>query len=70
MVVATVALGGPATRQAQTVAPSGFLGADASSLAKGQDDQPKLFYLDQVVSWKSFGCRSARSGDDLAKSGK
>lgn len=45
----------PATRQARTVAPSGFLGADASLLAKsGDDSDPKLYYVDSQINWKGY----------------
>lgn len=55
LLVAVAAVGCPATRQARTVAPSGFLGADASLLTKSSsDDDPKLYYVDPDVSWKSY----------------
>ena len=38
-VLALVAAGCPATRQARSVAPSGFLGADASLLRLERDDE-------------------------------
>ncbi len=52
--VAVVAVGCPATRQARSVAPSGFLGADSSLLSKGADGDPKLYYLNPAISWKGY----------------
>lgn len=54
-VLAVATVGCPATRQARTVAPSGFLGADASLLQKSdKDDDPKLYYVNQSISWKTY----------------
>lgn len=46
--------GCPATRQARTVAPSGFLGADASLLEEGGEDDPKLYYVDPRATWSGY----------------
>jgi len=53
-VLAPLAVGCAATRQAPSVAPSGFLGTAASLLSRGTGDEPKLYYRNPDISWKTY----------------